>query len=48
MLEAIPSRPGDFGGGKSFAESLDSIDNTAVSSPSVQLRALEHLLTGTI
>ena len=31
MLGAIPSEPGDFGGRVSFAETLESIDNEAVS-----------------
>ena len=31
MLGAIPSEPGDFGGRASFAETLESVDNGAVS-----------------
>ena len=30
MMEATPSRPGDYGGGASFEETLKSIDNEAV------------------
>ena len=31
IAEAIPSQLGDFGGGSSFEDSLESIDNNAVS-----------------
>ena len=31
IAEAVPSKPGDFGGGISFEDSLKSIENDAVS-----------------